>query len=57
MDEHKKMDPETAIKVLKVLNKWILQQRAVTNNDIEARHALDEAIQIAVAALEEKIEL
>lgn len=55
MDERKKMDPETAIKVLKVLNKWILQQSAVTNNDIEARSALDEAIQIAVAALEEKI--
>ena len=57
MDERKKMDPETAIKVLKVLNKWILQQSAVTNNDIEARGALDEAIQIAVAALEEKTEL
>lgn len=55
MDERKKMDPETAIRVLKVLNKWILQQSAVTNNDIEARSALDEAIQIAVAALEEKI--
>ena len=55
MDERKKMDPETAIKVLKVLNKWILQQSAVTNNDIEARSALDEAIQIAIAALEEKI--
>lgn len=57
MDEHKKMSPETAIKVLKVLNKWILQQSAVTNNGIEARHAVDEAIQIAVTALEEKIEL
>ena len=55
MDERKKMDPETAIKVLKVLNKWILQQSAVTNNGIEARSALDEAIHIAVAALEEKI--
>lgn len=55
MNEEKKMDPETAIKVLKVLNKWILQQSAVTNNDIETRHALDEAIQIAVTALEEKI--
>lgn len=55
MAECKKMDPETAIKVLKVLNKWILQQSAVTNNGIVARHVLDEAIQIAVAALEEKI--
>lgn len=54
-NEKTKMDPETAIRVLKVLNKWILQQSAVTNNDIEARSALDEAIQIAVAALEEKI--
>lgn len=57
MDERKKMDPETAVKVLNVLNKWILQQSAVTNNDIEARSALDEAIQIAVTALEEKTEL
>lgn len=55
MDEHKKMDPETAIKVLKVLDKWVLQQYAATANDVIARSSLDEAIQIAVAALEEKI--
>ena len=55
MDERKKMDPETAIKVLKVLDKWILQQYAATENDVIARSSLDEAIHIAVAALEEKI--
>ena len=57
MDERKKMDPETAIKVLKVLGDWILMQHAPTDNDKEAKQSLDEAIQIAVAALEEKIEL
>ena len=57
MDERKKMDPETAIKVLRVLDSWILQQHASTVDDVDARHSLDEAIQIAVAALEEKTEL
>ena len=55
MDERKKMDPETAIKVLKVLGDWITMQHAPTDVDKEAKQSLDEAIQIAVAALEEKI--
>lgn len=55
MDERKKMDPETAIKVLNILGNWITLQHAYTDNDKEAKQSLDEAIQIAVAALEEKI--
>ena len=55
MDDHKKMDPETAIKVLKVLGDWITMQHAPTDDDKESKQSLDEAIQIAVAALEEKI--
>lgn len=55
MNKENKMDPETAIKVLKVLDKWILRQYVSTANDVIARSSLDEAIQIAVAALEEKI--
>ena len=55
MDEHKKMSPETAIKVLKVLGDWITLQHAPTDDDKEAKRSLGEAIQIAVAALEEKI--
>lgn len=55
MDERKKMDPETAIKVLKVLGDWITMQHAPTDDDKESKQSLDEAIQIAVAALEEKI--
>lgn len=55
MNEHKKMSPDTAITVLKLLKTWILQRHAPTDDDKEAQQALDEAIQIAVAALEEKI--
>ena len=55
MNDHKKMDPETAIKVLKVLGDWITMQHAPTDDDKESKQSLDEAIQIAVAALEEKI--
>lgn len=55
MNEHGKMDPETAIKVLRALSTWILQQHASTVNDVEAKQSLDEAIQIAVEALEEKL--
>lgn len=55
MSKENKMAPETAIKVLKVLGDWILMQHAPTDNDKEAKQSLDEAIQIAVAALEEKI--
>ena len=55
--EKEKMAPETAIKVLKVLGDWILMQHAATDDDKESKRSLDEAIQIAVAALEEKIEL
>lgn len=57
MDEHKKMDPETAIKVLKILSSWMKTQHAWTKSDAEAQNALDEAIFIAIAALEEKNEL
>ena len=55
MNEGKKMDPETAIRVLNVLSNWIMLQHAPTDDDKEAKQSLDEAIQIAVAALEEKI--
>lgn len=55
MDERKKMDPETAIKVLKFLGDCITMQHAATDDDKEAKQSLNEAIQIAVAALEEKI--
>lgn len=55
MDERKKMDPETAIKVLKILSSWMKTQHAWTKSDAEAQNALDEAIFIAIAALEEKI--
>ena len=55
MSKENKMDPETAIKVLKVLGDWILMQHAATDDDKESKRSLDEAIQIAVAALEEKI--
>ena len=57
MGERKKMDPETAIKILKVLSKWMKTQHAWTKSDAEAQNALDEAIFIAIAALEEKVEL
>lgn len=57
MSKENKMDPETAIKVLKVLSKWMKTQHAWTKSDAEAQNALDEAIFIAIAALEEKIEL
>ena len=54
MDERKKMDPETAIKVLKTLSDWLFFQ-ATSDEAIEMQHSIDEAVQIAVAALEEKI--
>lgn len=54
MNEHKKMDPETAIKVLKMLDDWLIL-KATTKEAMEMQHSVDEAIQIAVAALEEKI--
>lgn len=57
MSKENKMDPETAIKVLKVLSKWMKTQHAWTKSDAEAQNALDEAIFIAIAALEEKTEL
>ena len=55
MSKENKMDPETAVKILKVLSKWMKTQHAWTKSDAEAQNALDEAIFIAVAALEEKI--
>ena len=55
MSKENKMDPETAIKVLNVLGNWITLQHAPTDDDKEAKQSLGEAIQIAVAALEEKI--
>lgn len=57
MSKENKMAPETAIKVLKVLGDWITLQHAPTDDDKEAKRSLGEAIQIAIAALEEKIEL
>ena len=55
MNEHKKMSPDTAITVLKLLKTWILQRHAPTDDDKEAKQSLEEAIQIAIAALEEKL--
>ena len=57
MSKENKMDPETAIKVLNVLGDWITLQHAPTDDDKEAKRSLNEAIQIAVTALEEKTEL
>ena len=55
MDERKKMDPETAIKVLKTLSDWMFFNVTESSVTREAQHSVDEAIQIAVAALEVKI--
>lgn len=52
MDEHKKMDPETAIEVLKRMRTFFKITKIEENS---GWNAVDEAIQIAVAALEEKI--
>lgn len=57
MSKENKMDPETAVKILKVLSKWMKTQHAWTKSDAEVQNALDEAIFIAIAALEEKTEL
>lgn len=54
MDERKKMDPETAIRVLKTLSDWLFF-KADSEEAIEMQHSIDEAVHIAVAALEEKI--
>lgn len=54
MSKKNKMDPETAIKVLKTLSDWLFFQ-ATSDEAIEMQHSIDEAVQIAVAALEEKI--
>ena len=52
MDERKKMDPETAMEVLKRMGAFF----AIAKSDEPSGwNAVDEAIQIAVAALEEKI--
>lgn len=55
MDERKKMDPETAIKVLNRMRAFF----KLAKDDMEKSgwNAVDEAIDIAVAALEEKVEL
>lgn len=54
MSEENKMDPETAIKVLKTLSDWLFFQ-ATSDEAIEMQHSVDEAVHIAVEALEEKI--
>lgn len=54
MSKENKMDPETAIKVLKMLDDWLIL-KATTKEAMEMQHSIDEAIQIAIAALEEKI--
>ena len=56
-NERTKMDPETAIKVLKTLSDWLFFNVTESSVTREAQHSIDEAIHIAVAALEEKIEL
>lgn len=55
MDERKKMSPETAIEVLKRMEAFF----KLAKNDMKNSgwNAVDEAIDIAVAALEEKVEL
>lgn len=53
MDERKKMDPETAIKVLKRMGSFFKLAKGDMENS--GWNAVDEAIDIAVAALEEKI--
>ena len=55
MDERKKMDPETAIKVLKRMESFFKLAKGDMENS--GWNAVDEAIHIAVAALEEKVEL
>lgn len=55
MDECKKMDPETAIEVLKRMGSFF--KLAKCDMEHSGWNAVDEAIDIAVAALEEKNEL
>lgn len=52
MDEYKKMDPETAMEVLKRMGAFF---KIAKSDGPSGWNAVDEAIQIAVAALEEKI--
>lgn len=52
MDERKKMDPETAMEVLKRMGAFF---KIAKSDGDSGWNAVDEAIQIAVAALEEKI--
>lgn len=53
MNERTKMDPETAIEVLKRMGSFFKLAKCDMENS--GWNAVDEAIQIAVAALEEKI--
>lgn len=51
-NERTKMDPETALKVLKRMGAFF---KIAKSDEPSGWNAVDEAIQIAVAALEEKI--
>lgn len=56
MNERTKMDPETAIEVLKAVKVWLTTLFVDANeSDAVIYHSVDEAIQIAVEALDEKI--
>ena len=55
MDERKKMDPETAIEVLKRMGAFFKLTKSRVSMENSGWNAVDEAIDIAVAALEEKI--
>lgn len=57
MDERKKMDPETAIEVLKRMGAFFKLTKSRVSMENSGWNAVDEAIDIAVAALEEKVEL
>lgn len=53
MDERKKMSPETAMEILKRMGAFF--KLAKSDMEHSGWNAVDEAIGIAVAALEEKI--
>lgn len=57
MSKENKMDPETAIEVLKRMGAFFKLTKSRVSMENSGWNAVDEAIDIAVAALEEKVEL
>ena len=57
MSKENKMDPETAIEVLKRMGAFFKLAKSRVSMENSGWNAVDEAIDIAVAALEEKTEL